>query len=72
MDYEGFCRAELEARRALRYPPFARLARLLVRGKNEGKVAESIQALAEALKRASSEIGAPISDDALFSASASA
>lgn len=60
MDYEGFCRAELEARRALRYPPFARLARLLVRGKNEGKVAESIQALAEALKRASSEIGAAV------------
>ena len=60
MDYEGFCRAELEARRALSYPPFARLARLLVRGKNEGKVADSIQALADALKRASSEIGSAV------------
>lgn len=48
-DYYGFYRSELEARKLLRYPPFSRLARLLVRGKNEEKVISSIDVIKKAL-----------------------
>ncbi|MBN2581431.1 MAG: primosomal protein N' [Planctomycetes bacterium] len=37
-DYEGFAAAELEHRRNFGYPPFARLARIIVRGGNEDQV----------------------------------
>ncbi|NLV66753.1 MAG: primosomal protein N' [Spirochaetes bacterium] len=40
-DYTGFYRRELETRRALGYPPFGRVARILVRGKNEAEVIEA-------------------------------
>lgn len=49
-DYRGFYKAELLARKMLRYPPFSRIARLLVRGKNEEKVKSSINALKKALE----------------------
>jgi primosomal protein N' (replication factor Y) len=39
-DYEGFYRRELSMRKLLGYPPFSRLARFLVRGKDEKKVSE--------------------------------
>jgi len=45
-DYTAFAADELEARRRLGYPPFGRLARLLVRSKNRQKAAEAIQMLA--------------------------
>ncbi|MCE5334195.1 MAG: primosomal protein N' [Desulfobacteraceae bacterium] len=36
MDYDGFCEKELESRKALQYPPFVRLLKLLVTaGRNE-------------------------------------
>ncbi len=41
-DYEGFYRSELDVRRAMGYPPFTRLVRLLLRGKNGEKVAAEI------------------------------
>ncbi len=41
-DYYSFYRSELEERKVLNYPPYARLARLLVRGDDEEKVRESI------------------------------
>ena len=44
-DYTGFYRAELETRKILGYPPFGRLARILVRGKDEPVVIESAQEL---------------------------
>jgi len=34
-DYAGFAMGELTARRAYRYPPFGRLVRIIVRGKDE-------------------------------------
>ena len=48
-DYYSFYKSELAARKLLRYPPFSRIARLLVRGKNEEKVVASIAALKKAL-----------------------
>ncbi|OHD63567.1 MAG: primosomal protein N' [Spirochaetes bacterium RBG_13_51_14] len=48
-DYYGFYRSELLVREALHYPPFARIARLLVRGKNEDRVIASVSRLKAAL-----------------------
>lgn len=39
-DYIGFCQRELSYRKALKYPPYVRLARLVIRGKDEGEVAQ--------------------------------
>jgi len=41
-DYDGFFKWELEVRKLLDYPPFTRLARLLLRGKNEDLVSKTI------------------------------
>ncbi len=49
-DYAGFYRYELELRRQLRYPPFSRIARLLVRGADEGRVRETAERLGGALR----------------------
>lgn len=46
-DYTGFYRAELETRKALGYPPFGRLARILVRGKEEPVVIDSARELGD-------------------------
>jgi primosomal protein N' (replication factor Y) (superfamily II helicase) len=59
-DYYGFYRSELEVRKALTYPPFTRLARLLVRGKAEDRVIASVNALKEALDRDIRERKAPV------------
>ncbi len=55
-DYYGFYRAELEQRRMLMYPPFSRLARLLVRGDSEKAVTGGIEQVKAELLRAISEI----------------
>jgi len=47
---EEFYAAELETRRQLGFPPFSRLIRLLVRGKNRVKVTEACAALARAVE----------------------
>ena len=44
-DYYGFYRSELSMRKLLGYPPFSRLARLLVRGKDEERVRETVNRL---------------------------
>ncbi|OHD67512.1 MAG: primosomal protein N' [Spirochaetes bacterium RBG_16_49_21] len=49
-DYRGFYESELKVRKMLRYPPFSRMARLLVRGKNEVRVESSIKSLRLALE----------------------
>ncbi|HPS57230.1 MAG TPA: primosomal protein N' [Spirochaetota bacterium] len=46
-DYTGFYRSELEIRKALGYPPFGRLARILVRGRDESVVIESARELGD-------------------------
>jgi primosomal protein N' (replication factor Y) len=45
-DYRAFAVDELEARKTMGYPPFGRLARILVRSKNRQKAGEAIQAVA--------------------------
>jgi primosomal protein N' (replication factor Y) len=45
-DYDAFAKDELAARKARGYPPFGRLARILVRAQSRQKAAEAIQAIA--------------------------
>jgi len=45
-DYQTFARDELAARRRLGYPPFGRLARIIVRSQQRQKAHEAIQAVA--------------------------
>jgi primosomal protein N' (replication factor Y) len=45
-DYESFAKDELETRKARGYPPFGRLARILVRSQSRQKASEAIQAMA--------------------------
>jgi len=40
-DYWGFYREELKIRKMINYPPFARLARIVLRGKSEENVSEA-------------------------------
>ena len=56
-DYYGFYRWELGMRRALNYPPFARMARVLARGKDEGRVVKAIGAFRDSLSTAISANG---------------
>ncbi len=44
-DYYAFYQRELEERRKFTYPPFSRLIKLLVRGRNEEKVIQKINTL---------------------------
>ena len=55
-EYEKFYRAELEERKALRYPPFSRLARLLIRGLSDELVQAGINVLRDALLQSIDEI----------------
>jgi len=50
-DFEGFATRELEWRRALAYPPFARLAAIRLEGKDPARTAASARTLAHALAR---------------------
>jgi primosomal protein N' (replication factor Y) len=45
-DYEAFAKDELAARKLRGYPPFGRLARIIVRSQSRQKAAEAIQAMA--------------------------
>ena len=45
-DYEAFAKDELESRKARGYPPFGRLARLIIRSQSRQKAAEAVQAMA--------------------------
>ena len=49
-DYRGFYRHELAARRMLDYPPFSRIVRLLIRGRNDGRVADSAESIGRLLR----------------------
>jgi len=50
-DYAGFYDQEIEFREQLRYPPFSRIALLLLKGRNEDKVSFSAEALRKELER---------------------
>ena len=49
-DYLGFYKEELNLRKLTNYPPFSRLARLVIRGKDEDKVMENAEDLAGVMK----------------------
>lgn len=49
-DYKGFYNQELPFRREMHYPPFSRLASILVRGAQEKKVEDAARLLAEAVR----------------------
>ena len=49
-DYLGFYKEELKLRKLMNYPPFSRLARLVIRGKDEDKVQENAEELAHVMK----------------------
>lgn len=51
-DYDGFAKKELEYRKQLYYPPYGRLARIVLRGKNNQDVKERAADIAEKLKEA--------------------
>jgi primosomal protein N' (replication factor Y) (superfamily II helicase) len=51
-DYESFYQREIELRKMLSYPPFSRIARLLVRGSDEDKVHDAAQKILAIVKEA--------------------
>lgn len=59
-DFDRFARQEIEHRRAYRYPPFAQLARIVLRGPDEAEVAASAEALAERLQNHAAAADAPV------------
>jgi len=48
-DYDGFYNTELNIRRMLDYPPFSRLARIVLRGKDEVDVSDAASKLSSAI-----------------------
>ncbi len=56
-DYLAFYKNELEMRRALCYPPFARLVRLVVRGRDEQAVENAADKLSENIAKAVKQAG---------------
>ena len=49
-DYFGFAKVELEHRRQMRQPPYAHLARIVVRGPQEADVQVAIRQLADQIR----------------------
>lgn len=47
MDYEGFCLKELESRKELQYPPYARMLKLLITAENENATERAAHLLAD-------------------------
>ena len=55
-DYQSFADGELVHRRRFGYPPYIRLARIVVRGEDEGKVRDHAEKLAAQLRQAAEGI----------------
>jgi primosomal protein N' (replication factor Y) len=55
-DYAGFAQAELENRKAIGLPPFSRLIRIVVKGRQELLVQRSIESLAMILRRTAGQV----------------
>jgi primosomal protein N' (replication factor Y) len=51
-DYDGFAKKELEYRKQLYYPPYGRLARIVLRGKKDQDVKKKSMDIAEKLREA--------------------
>jgi primosomal protein N' (replication factor Y) len=63
-DYAGFIAGELARRRALGYPPFARLVNLRLDGRDPAAVERAARDLAARLRRRARELG--LGDDAVL------
>ncbi len=46
-DYDGFCKYELPLRKSLFYPPYSRLIKIIVSGKNESKTKDEAKKIAD-------------------------
>jgi len=55
-DYESFAAAELQNRKRIGWPPFVRLARIVVRGGDEDQVLEQIQGIAQLVRQAAGSV----------------
>ena len=55
ISYEDFYEKEISARRELKYPPFSRLVRIIIRGPEEAKVEETILSLGKTLSSPNEE-----------------
>ncbi len=60
-DFPGFAMTELQHRREIALPPFARMVRIILRDQDQAKLQEQSQALAEQLAEAIAEHGSAIS-----------
>ncbi len=54
-DHAGFAQIELETRKALGLPPYRRLIRIVLKGRQEGQVQRSAESLATILRRIAGE-----------------
>lgn len=59
-DYHGFYQSEIAARKLLGYPPFTRLARLLVRGKDQDKVKGVMEHISSRVRSLVDKARAPV------------
>ncbi len=59
-DYDGFAKKELEYRKQLYYPPYGRLARVVLRGRKDQDVKEKASDIAEKLMNAIKLSGGPL------------
>ncbi len=59
-DYEGFYAEEIEARRMMGYPPFTRLVRLLLRGKDEGGVSKKMDEVVRLVRQVTERADVPV------------
>ena len=55
-DYDGFAKSELDFREVLNYPPYSRLVKFVLKGKNESQVRVSAFKLKSVLERVISEL----------------
>lgn len=55
-DYDGFAKTELDFREVLNYPPYSRLVKFVLKGKNESQVRVSAFKLKSVLERVISEL----------------
>jgi primosomal protein N' (replication factor Y) len=59
-DYEGFYAEEIEARKMMGYPPFTRLVRLLLRGRDEEQVNARMNEIHRVIRQVTDHVDVPV------------